>query len=44
MRVPKVPFRVFNKMKNEIQNFRLRFFVYLNMKNEIQIIDFHFHV
>ena len=43
IRVPKVPFRVFEKLKNEIQNFILRFYFYLIMKNEIQITDFHFH-
>ena len=35
IRVPKVPFRVFDKLKNEIQNFIRRFCFYLNMKNEI---------
>ena len=44
IRVPKVPFRVFHKLKNEIQNFIVRFCFCLNMKNEIQIFDYHFHV
>ena len=44
IRVPKVPFRVFDKLKNEIQNFIVRFCFYLNMKNEIKIFDCHFHV
>ena len=38
---PKVPFRLFDKLKNDIRNFLL---IYLNMKNEIQIIDYYFHV
>ena len=36
--------RVFDKLKNEIQNFMLRFCFYFNTKNEIEIIDCHFHV
>ena len=36
-RVPKVPSRVFDKMKNGIQVFMLRFCFYLNMRNEIEI-------
>ena len=35
IRVPKVPFRVFDKWKNEIQKFMIRFCFYHNMKNEI---------
>ena len=42
--VRKVLFRVFDKLKNEIQNSRLRFCFYFNAKNEIQIIDCYFHV
>ena len=34
------PFRVFDKLKNEIQKFMSRFRFYLNMKNEIQIKEF----
>ena len=44
IRVPKVPFPVFDKLKNEIENFIVRFCFYLNMKNETQIFDYHFHV
>ena len=44
IRVPKVAFHVFDKLKNEIQHFIIRFYYYLNMKNEIQIFDYHFHV
>ena len=44
IRVPKVPFCVFDKWKNEIQNFIFRFCFHFNMKNEIQIIDYHFYV
>ena len=44
IRVPKVPFRVFDQLKNEIQNFIIRSCFYLNMKNKIQIIDYYFHV
>ena len=44
IRVPKVPFRVFDKLKNEIQNSILRFCFYFNTKKEIQIINCHFHV
>ena len=36
IRVPKKPFRVLDKLKNEIQNSLLRFCFYLNTKNEIQ--------
>ena len=35
--VPKVPFRFFDKLKNEIQNFILRFCFYFNKEDEIQI-------
>ena len=42
--VPKVRFRVFHRLKNEIQNFIVRFCFCLNMKNEIQIFYYHFHV
>ena len=44
VREPKVPFRVFDQLKNEIQNSILRFCFYFNKKDEIQIIDYHFHV
>ena len=37
-RVPKVPSRVFDKMKNGIQIFILRFCFYFNMRNEIEIM------
>ena len=43
IRVPKVPFRVFDKLENKIQKFMIRSCFYLNMKNEIQIIDYYFH-
>ena len=33
------PFLVFDKLKNEIENFILRFCFHINMKNEIQISD-----
>ena len=42
--VTKVPFRVFDKLKNETQKFIIRFCFYHNMKNEIKIIDNYFHV
>ena len=42
--VPNVPFRVFDKLKNEIQEFIIRFCFYHNMKKQIQIIDYYFHV
>ena len=41
--VPKVPFCVFDKLKNEIQKFMIRFCFFLNMENETQIIDYYFH-
>ena len=44
IRVPKVPFRFFNKLKNEIQNSILRFCFYFNKEDEIQITDYHSHV
>ena len=44
IRVPKVPFRSFDKLKNEIQNSILRFCFYFNKEDEIQIADYHFHV
>ena len=44
IRVPKVPFRFFEKLKNEIQNSILRFCFYFNKEDEIQITDYHFHV
>ena len=43
-RVPKVPFRFFDKFKNEIQNSILRFCFCFNKEDEIQITDYHFHV
>ena len=42
--VLKVPFRVFDKMKNEFQKYMVEFCFYLNMKNEFQIIGYYFHV
>ena len=36
--------RVFDKLKNKIQSFIVRFCFYFNMKNEIQIIEYYFHV
>ena len=44
IRVRKVPFRFFDKLKNEIQNSILRFCFYFNKEDEIQITDYHFHV
>ena len=44
IRVPKVPFRFFDKLKNEIQNSLLRFCFYFNKEDEIQITDYDFHV
>ena len=44
VREPKVPFRVFDQLKNEIQNSILRFCFYFNKEDEIQITDYHFHV
>ena len=38
IRVPIMPFQVFDKLRNEIQNFIVRSCFYLNMKNEIQIL------
>ena len=43
-RVPKVPFRFFDKLKKEIQNSILRFCFYFNKEDEIQITDYHFNV
>ena len=40
----KGPFRVFDILKNEIQNCIIRFCFYFNKKDETQIIDNHFHV
>ena len=37
IRVPKVPFRFFEKLKNKIQSSVLTFCFYFNKKNEIQI-------
>ena len=39
-----MPFRIFDKLKNEIQKFMIRFSFDLNMQNEIRIIDYYFHV
>ena len=44
VRVPEVPFRVFDRLKKEIQNPVLRFCFYFKKKDEIQIINYHFHV
>ena len=41
---PKVHFGIFGKLKNQIQNFILRFCFQLNMKNEIQINDHYFRI
>ena len=41
--VPKVPFRIFDKLKNEIQKLMIRFCFYLNMKSKIQIIEYYFN-
>ena len=41
--VPKVAFRTFHKLKNEVQKFIVRFCFCLNMQNEIQIFHYHFH-
>ena len=43
IRVPKVAFRTFHKLKNEVQKFIVRFCFCLNMQNEIQIFHYHFH-
>ena len=43
MRVPKVPFSVFDKLKNGILKFIIRFCFYHNMKNKIQITDYYFN-
>ena len=40
----KVPFRVFDKLKNEIQKFMIRFCFYFNMRNESQITDMYCYV
>ena len=42
--VPKVPVRVFDELKNEIQDSKMRFCFYFNKADEIQIIDYYFHV
>ena len=39
IRVHKVPFRFFDKLKNEIQNSVLRFCFYFNKEDEIQITE-----
>ena len=39
-----LPFRVFDKLKKEIEIFMIRISFYLKMKNETQIIDYFFHV
>ena len=44
IRVPKVPFHFFDKLKNEIQSSILTFYFYFNQKDGIQIIVYHFHV
>ena len=35
MRLPKGPFRAFDKWENESEQFMIRFYFYLNMENEI---------
>ena len=42
IRVSKVPFRIFDKLKNKIQNFLLKFCFCHNIKDKTQIIDFYF--
>ena len=44
IRVPKVRFRIFDKLKDEIQKFITRFCFCLNIKNEVQIIHKSFRV
>ena len=44
IRVPKVLFRVLDKLKSEIQESIIWFCFYLSMKNEILIIEYCFHV
>ena len=44
IRIPEVPFRVFDKLKNEIQIFMVRFCIYLNMKNDTQMTDYYCYV
>ena len=44
IRVVKVLFSIFDKLKNKIQNSLIRFCFYLNTKYEIQTVDFHFHI
>ena len=44
IRVPKVQFRFFDKLKNEIKKSILRFCFYFNKEDEIQTTDYHFHV
>ena len=39
-----MPFRIFDKLKNEIRKFRFRFYFYLNMEDQIKIIDYYSHV
>ena len=39
IRLPKVPFCFFDKLKNKIQNFILRFCFYFTKEDDIQIID-----
>ena len=39
-----VPFRFFDKSKNEIQYSILRFCFCFNKEEEIQVTDYHFHV
>ena len=44
IRVPKLPFRFFDKLKNEIKKSIFRFCFYFNKEDEIQTTDNHFHV
>ena len=44
IRLPKVSFRVFDELQNEIQKIIIRFRFYLNMKNDVQIIDSYLRV
>ena len=44
IRVLKLPFRFFDKLKNEIKKSIFRFCFYFNKEDEIQTTDNHFHV
>ena len=36
IRVPKVAFRIFDKLKNDIQSFILRFYIHVNVCNDLK--------